>query len=267
MAAPAETLLRPPESSSAATPLVVLPERNNTSEQNPAEYCLVGDDGSWEQVRLREHRRFWARPGLYEYLVRELLESDAARTICRLLEREVRAAKGQIERLRVLDLGAGNGWLGGELAEIGVGRIFGIDRSQEAASAAERDNPGIYADYLVMDMRRLSEAQRDRLMHFDFSCLACVEPLAADEPPPNAFIEAFNVLAPGGWVAFHVHEDALRGQRDSRFTPLVQQMIKSGAISVRAEERYQHRLTTQGTPLVHVAFIGRKQRDFDPAEA
>ena len=268
MAAPADTPLRPSElheSPSCSSPPVALPAVSDHTGQDP-EYCLVDDGEAWQPVRLREDSLLWEWPGAYEYLVRDLLEGDAARTICGMLGGAVRAAGDPIDRLRVLDLGAGNGWVGGELAEVGARWILGVDRSPAAAAATERDNPGIYADYLVMDMRRLSEVQRDRLMHYDFNCLSCVEPLGADEPAPNAFTEAFNLLAPAGWVAFHVREDALHGKCDSRFAPLVQQMVKSGAISLRDRQRYRHRLTTRGTPLVHVAFIGRKQRDFDPAE-
>ena len=264
MATPAETplhLAELPEAHSGSAP-VLLPPPDDPNAGDP-EYCLVDEGGSWQPIRLEEHSFFWERPGVYEYLVRDLLEGQAAKTICRLLAREVESVGSHIERLRLLDFGAGNGWVGGELAELGAQWIFGIDRSPAAASAAARDNPGVYEEYLVMDMRRLSEAQRDRLMHFDFSGLASVEPLGADEPPPNAFTEAFNILAPGGWVAFHLHEEALLGQRESRFAPLIRQMVESGAISLQARERYRHRLTTQGDPLVHVAFVGRKQRDFE----
>lgn len=264
MAAPAETPLRPEELPQSSPP-VVLPDASSASDHEP-EYCLIDQGGGWEPVRLREDSLLWEWPGVYEYVVRDLLEGEAARTICLLLERAVRAAGERFEQLRVLDLEAGNGCVAEEIAAAGAGWICGVDRSQAAAAAAERDYPGLYSDYLVMDLRRLSEAQRDRLMHFDFSCLTCVEPLGTDEPAANAFTEAFNVLAPDGWVAFHVREDALAGERDSRFAPLVLQMIESGAISVHARQRYRHRMTTRGTPLVHVAFIGRKQRDFDPTE-
>ena len=161
---------------------VVLPPADDSSG---GEYCLVDEGGSWQPVRLAEHSFFWERPDVYEYLVRDLLEGQATETICRMLAREVEAAGSRIDRLRLLDFGAGNGWVGSELAGLGAQWIFGIDRSPAAACAAARDNPGVYEDYLVMDMRRLSEAQRDRLMHFDFNGLASVEPLGADEPPPN----------------------------------------------------------------------------------
>ena len=263
MAAPAETPLRPAELSESPSPRVALPEVDASKDP---EYCLVAHEGTWQQVRLSEDSLLWEWPGVYEYLVGGLLGGDAARTICALLKDQIEGAGVQVERLRVLDLGAGNGWVGSELADIGAGWISGVDRYPAAAAAAERDNPGVYDEYLVMDLRRLSEAQRDRLMHFDFSCLACVEPLGTDEPAPSAFTEAFNVLAPDGWLAFHVPEEALQGERDSRFAKLIRQMVKSGAISLLAQERYRHRYTTQGDPLVHVAFIGRKQRDFDPSE-
>ena len=260
MAAPAESPLHLREARPASAPVVLPPVDDSNGD---AEYCLVDEGGAWLPVRLAEHSFFWERPDVYEYLVRDLLEGQATETICRMLARQVEAVGSRIDRLRLLDFGAGNGWVGGELAELGARWIFGIDRSPAAASAAARDNPGVYEDYLVMDLRRLSEAQRDRLMHFDFNGLASVEPLGAYEPAPNAFTEAFNLLAPGGWLAFHLHEEALLGQRESRFAPLVRQMVETGAISIQAQERYRHRLTTQGEPLVHVAFVGRKRRDFE----
>ena len=262
MAAPAETPLHRPElpEARADSGPVVLPPADDSGAGT--EYCLVDEGGSWQPVRLAEHSFFWERPDVYRYLVRDLLEGQAAETISRMLARQLEAVGGRIDRLRLLDFGAGNGWVGGELAELGARWIYGVDRSPAAASAAARDYPGVYEDYLVMDMRRLSEAQRDHLMHFDFNGLASVDPLGADEPAPNAFTEAFNILAPGGWVAFHLHEEALLGKRESRFAPLVRQMVESGAISLAAQERYRHRLTTQGDPLLHVAFVGRKHRDF-----
>jgi hypothetical protein len=122
----------------------------------------------------------------------------------------------------------------------------------------------VYRDYLVLDMRRLSEAQRDDLMAYDFNCLTSVDPLAADEPAPNAFTEAFNLLAPDGWAAFHLNAETAEGGRDSRFARLVHRMIQSGAMNVVHQQRYRHRFSTYGTPLFHVAVIARKVRDFEP---
>ena len=108
----------------------------------------------------------------------------------------------------------------------------GVDSTAAAAAAAERDHPDVYKSYLVLDMRRLSEAQRDELMNFDFNCMVCVDALAADEPAPNAFTEGFNLLAPDGWVAFHLSAETAEGGRDSRFARLIHRMIQSGAMNV-----------------------------------
>ena len=103
----------------------------------------------------------------------------------------------------------------------------------------------------------------------DLGCevtLVSVDPLGADEPAPNAFTEAFNLLAPGGWVALHLSEESAAGEVDSRFARVVLHMIAGGAFEVETRERYRHRLTTGGEPIYHHALIGRKIRDFDPGE-
>ncbi len=164
----------------------------------------------------------------------------------------------------MIDLGAGNGWMGEELSSLGCTEIVGVDAIPAAAAAADRDHPDVYRDYLVLDMRRLSEAQRDELMAYDFNCMVCVDPLAADEPAPNSFTEAFNLLAPEGWAAFHLNAETAEGGRDSRFARLVHRMIQSGAMTVASQQRYRHRFSTYGAPLFHVAVIARKVRDFEP---
>ena len=117
-----------------------------------------------------------------------------------------------------------------------------------------------------MDMRRLSETQRDSLMGYDFNALITVEALSSEEPPPNAFTEAFNLLAPDGWVAFHLHVAAAEGARESRFARLVHRMVDGGALALHTQQRYRHRFTTAGEPLFHMGIVGRKLRDFDPGE-
>ena len=267
MAAPAEPLVQPvaprdPLDLTAGS--VALPDLGGPAD---LEYCLVAEGEGWRQIRVRNDPRLWEQPGVYERLVRELLRGNAPGAICRLLERELEAAGESPASLRALNLEAGNGWVADELRSIGSGPIMGVDRSSEAAAAAARDYPGAFCDYRVMDMRRLSEAQRDHLMNFDFNCLIWVDPLAPEEPAANAFTEAFNLLAPDGWIAFHLHEEAWGDDQKSRFGNLLRKMIVMGAVEICTEERYRHRFSTQGKPLFHVGFVARKQRDFDPAES
>jgi SAM-dependent methyltransferase len=229
-----------------------------------AGYCLVDDGGTWRQVRFRGDSRLWEWPRVYETLVRNLLRGNAPGAIAHLLDRQLRAAGRRAADLRTIDLGAGNGWMGEELASLGIGEVVGVDATAAAAAAAERDHPDVYKSYLVLDMRRLSEAQRDELMNFDFNCMVCVDALAADEPAPNAFTEGFNLLAPDGWVAFHLSAETAEGGRDSRFARLIHRMIQSGAMNVATQQRYRHRFSSHGQPIFHVGVVARKVRDFEP---
>jgi hypothetical protein len=273
MAAPAESLLYPVDEDrgrarfSRTRPAreVMLPQMNGPNGRE-LEYCLVRDGGGWQQVRFRNDPRIWLWPGVYEHLVRDLLRGNAPAVLRRILEQEI-GARGESQRsLRVLHLGAGNGWFGEELRAMGVDTVFGVDPCAEAARCAARDRRGVFEDYLVMDMRRLSESQREQFMHLDFNCLACVEPLSSQEPSPNAFVEAFNLLAPSGWVTYHVHERSLDSESPSRFVRLTERMTRCGAIEILTTERYRHRFTTNGQPAFHSAFVARKLRDFDPTD-
>ncbi len=263
MSAPAESLPRAGSARRAGIREVSLPDAA-TQNGKEAGYCLVEDGGALRQVRLRGDARLWEWPGVYEHLVRTLLRGNAPGALSHMLDRQLRSSGTNAADLRVIDLGAGNGWMGEELGSIGIPLVIGVDSSSAAAIAAERDHPDVYQSYLMLDMRRLSEAQRDDLMNYDFNCLVCVDALAADEPAPNAFAEAFNLLAPDGWVAFHLNAETAEGGRDSRFARIVHRMIQSGSMNVATQQRYRHRFTTYGAPLFHVGVVARKVRDFEP---
>ena len=268
MTAPAETVSRQrPFDLDADFPerRVSLPEGLGTGGRE-ATFCLVEDADSTRQVRFKGDPRIWEWAGVYEYLVRRLLKGNPPAAMAHLLQRTVHKAGEAPERLRAVVLGAGNGWVAEELRQVCVGQVVGVEPSAAAVAAADRDHPGVHEELLVLDMRRLSETQRDQLMDFDFNCLVTVDPLAVDEPAPNAFTEAFNLLAPDGWVAVHLAEELAAPDSDSRFARLVYQMMGSGALRVDTRERYRHRFSTNGAPLYHLAVIGRKVRDFDPGE-
>jgi len=249
-----------------------LPERRVLLPDGPAQngkesaYCLVEELENTRQVRFKGDPRIWEWAGVYEHLVKRLLRGNAPAALARLLRRSLDRASMPPDQIRSVLLGAGNAWAASALRDEGVGSVVCVDAWMAAAAAAERDYRDAFDAYLVLDMRRLSEAQRDQLMEFDFNCLVSVDALGADEPAPNAFTEAFNLLAPGGWIALHLGEESVSGEIESRFARVVLHMIASGAFDVETRERYRHRLTTGGEPIYHHAFIGRKIRDFDPGE-
>ncbi len=163
--------------------------------------------------------------------------------------------------LRVLDLGAGNGMVGEELADLGVASIVGIDLLPEAAAATQRDRPGIYDDYCVLDLTALPGRCRRQLRTHRFNALVTVAALGFGDIPPLAFAEAFNLVADGGWVAFNIKEDFLDDGHPSGFSKLIGRLLETGIVEKRAEKLYCHRLSATGEELDYVAIVGTKRSD------
>lgn len=226
------------------------------------EWCVVRQDGVWREIRFHDYARVYEVPGLYEYLFSDLLKCSSPRTVRALLERALHAEGANPRELSALDLGAGNGLMGEQLSELGAKRIVGVDIIPQAAAAAERDRPGVYWRYHVCDLAKLGRAEHAALAALDLNCLTCIAALGFGDIPPEAFVEAYNLIAPGGWVAFNLKEDFLDGQL-SPFGSLILRMRDEGALLVRAQERYRHRLATNGESIFYVAIIGRKARDFE----
>lgn len=240
---------------------VAFPSAEQRLEQDD-EWCVVRQDGTWQEIRFHDYARVYQVPGLYEYLFSDLLKCDSPRRVCSLLEQELRADRVNPGELSVLDLGAGNGLMGERLSDLGARHIVGVDIIRQAAEAAERDRPGAYEQYHVCDMAKLQPAEQSALAALDLNCLTCIAALGFGDIPPEAFLEAYKLIAPGGWVAFNLKEDFLTGGQ-SPFGNLILRMRSEGALLVRAEQRYRHRLATNGEPIFYVAIVGRKARDLE----
>ena len=105
---------------------IALPEPALAIEQD-AEWCVVRIGDEWRQIRFHDYHDVYALPGLYERLFYDILQCDSPATVRQLLEKETRKGGTAAEDLRVLDLGAGNGMVGEEFAEMGVKSIVGVD--------------------------------------------------------------------------------------------------------------------------------------------
>src|SRR5690606_3253866 len=105
------------------------------------------------------------------------------RVVVDLLADALDRADASPEELRVLDLGAGNGMVGEQLAELGSGAIVGVDLLPEAKAAAERDRPGVYDAYYAVDLTDLEDDERAALERHDVNCLTCVAALGFDDIP------------------------------------------------------------------------------------
>lgn len=247
-----------PEDLEQQIPCIALPEPNLSMEQD-AEWCVIREEDQWREIRFHDYGDLYLIPGLYERLFYDILKCNSPTTIRKLLEDQVIKAGQNPRDLRVFDLGAGNGMVGEELADMGVETIVGIDIIEEAAIATERDRPGLYKDYFVKDMTNLSDEDRTNLASFNFNALCCVAALGFGDIPRVAFAEAFNLVANGGWIAFNIKENFLDSKDTSGFSTLIRAMISSGLLDIRVQRRYQHRIATNGDSLFYVAIVGRKR--------
>lgn len=242
---------------------VALPEPGISLDQD-AEWCVVEIDGEWRRLRFHDYDEIYKVPGLYERIFYEVLKCTSPTVIRKLLERELIAHKSDPKALSVLDLGAGNGMMGVQFSDLGAKRLVGVDIIKEAAHAARRDRPGIYDEYLVADFTELDEERLTYLRTFSFNCLTCVAALGFGDIPPRAFATAYNLIADGGWLAFNIKEDFFdEREDDTGFSRLIRQSARADMLTIITQERYQHRLATNGDPLHYVAVVARKNRDMD----
>lgn len=236
-----------------------LPTRGADVEQDE-EWFEVVLDGDPRKIRIHDYHELYSLPWLYDQLLKDELKCSSPQTIANVLATLVRSEGDDVGDLRVLDMGAGSGMLGEELAAQGAGSLVGVDIIVEAAEATERDRPGVYEDYLVADLADLTPDDRCRLEDKRFNCMTLVAALSFDDVPPQAFAGAYNLVADGGWIAFNVKQDVLE-DRDEGIGALVRQMRDEGVIEDRASVLYRHRLSVKGDPLYYVALMGRKRAD------
>ena len=164
------------------------------------------------------------------------------------------------QAMQVLDLGAGNGMVAEELTRIGGTSIVGVDLLPEAKQAAERDRPGLYEAYHVVDLTNPTPDECAELDQYDFDAMTCVAALGFGDVPVEAFATAFDLVSDGGWVAFNIRDRFIDESADSTgFSRTIAAALDEDVIVEHARMSYVHRLSTAGDPLPYVAIVGRKQ--------
>jgi predicted TPR repeat methyltransferase len=234
------------------------PETNGSASQDE-EHCEVVVDGEVRRIRFHDYDEIFQIPGLYERIFYEELQCTSPGVVVDLLRESLTSAGVGAGDLRVLDLGAGNGMVGELLDDLGADELVGVDIIPEAASAAERDRPGVYDDYVVADMANLGPAERASLAKRRFTCLTSVAALGFGDVPPEAFATAYGLLEEGGFVALCIKEDFLRDGEGSGFAELMRAMLAGGELEVVGRQTYMHRKSAAGDALPYVALVARKQ--------
>jgi SAM-dependent methyltransferase len=229
-----------------------VPGRNQAEEVLTVTY----GDGRTENMRLHEYDRVYTIPGLYEEVVQRRLECASPEWIAAAVVGRATATGQPSSKLRVFDLGAGNGVVADELRERGVMTVVGLDNIAEAREAAERDRPGLYAEYLVGDLAdhpRVPAVVDEQ----ELNCLVAVGALGMGHITAASFDAAWRRFPAGAWLAVTVPEN-LVDPGSSDFGDYLEAETKGGRLELLERERYRHRLLMDGSEVFYVAIVGRK---------
>ncbi|KOR28954.1 methyltransferase [Achromatium sp. WMS2] len=241
---------------------IQFPQENTEHlKQNEAFFFLRTDDGEVRKIFFHDYQAIYNIPGLYEQLYYERLHCRSPEVVTELLHTVVQESREHFTELRVMDVGAGNGMMGEMLHRQGISRLIGIDILPEAFNALERDRPGLYDAYYIVDCCNLTQEEVHTLTSWACNCMTVVSAVGFDDIPPKAFIEAFNLLTSQGWIAFNIKETFLNEKDNSGFSTIVRKLLFSEYLEVHHFMRYRHRLSIEGQPLYYFAVVARKQSD------
>lgn len=241
--------------------LVQFPSSESEHLDQDEVYFYLRDEQERERLRFHDYGAIYRRPGLYEQIFYERLLCQSPTKVASILESAVAQSGEQCSTLRVLDLGAGNGIMGEELRRIGVARLLGADILPEAAEACLRDRPGVYDDYFVADFATIDDDTRTELQAWSPDCLTTVAALGFGDIPAPAFISAFNLIRPDGWVAFNIKQTFLDQRETTDFSKMIRELVFTDYLEIHHLERYRHRLSIDGEPLFYYAIAGKKTAD------
>lgn len=237
---------------------VDFPEKKCTQDE---EFCTISLDGVEKRIRFHDYHEIYSIPGLYEKIFYEHLRCCSPKTVCELFFNEIEKNGGKSEQLRVLEIGAGNGMVAEEMLDDGVRTVVGVDILIEAKLAAYRDRPGVYEDYYSIDLTDIPEAIEEDILRKELNCLVSVAALGFDDLPPLAYARAFNLITQEGWVAFNIKDLFLSGKDNSGFATLINRMVEENILVIHKQEKYQHRLALDNSPLFYYAIIAQKKAD------
>jgi len=243
---------------------VIIPDLDQQLEQDD-EWVIVNFGDRQEKVRLHDYDAIYKIPGLYEEIFYNRLQCNSPEEMCDMLSDTLENSGCSVGDLRVLDFGAGNGIVGEQIRERGCELIVGIDILTEAKEAAYRDRAGIYDDYHVTDLSQLDGRGIEELKQYGFNALITVAALGFNDIPPGAFLNAFNLIKDGGWIAFNIKDRFLTNEDNTGYKDAIKG-ISGDNFSVYQRKRYRHRFSLGGEELNYVAIVGKKIRDVNLME-
>jgi hypothetical protein len=209
--------------------------------------AVYHEDGTVEEVVLHDYARVYALPGVYEQIVQEALGCRSPLQVARMLAGALDALQRDPSDTRVIDVASGNGVSGEALRAVGVDVVLGTDIMPQARAAALRDRPGVYDEYLTLDLTALSPEQATHVRSLRADALTCVAPVGTvpGAVPPQAIAGGCRLLA-GEPLVVALH-DPRHGEPDPLSRRFFAEWVGAEA-TLLDHERYLHRFLVTGAP-------------------
>lgn len=162
--------------------------------------------------------------------------------------------------LTILDVAAGNGIVGAELrnqlaGEPGIRRLIGTDLLESARSAALRDRPSVYDDYVAADLTQPHDSSLPPSSDIVVIC-AALGPGDGDLPL-EAVDGAISLLREGGLLVLTVNAGSQRAGSSPRWQSFMASVTNGSGggdgdgshwrdLEEVARQRFRHRKNVQG---------------------
>ena len=168
--------------------------------------------------------------------------------------------------LDILDVAAGNGIVGAELRKQladkpGIRSLIGTDLLESARSAALRDRPNVYDDYVAADLTRPRESRLPSSSDVVVICAALG--FGDGDLPLEAVDGAIALLRKGGFLAFTVNAWNQGDGCSPRWQSFMAGVKEGGGchwecLEEVARQKYKHRKNVQGKWIEYMALIYKK---------
>ena len=226
--------------------------------QQTEEYVIVNfEDNTKKQVKLHDYTTMYSVPGLYETVIYDVLKCNSH---C-LLTEHIKFLGGK-KKIRVIELGAGNGVFAEELKNnTHVDYIMGVDINPIAKKAAMRDRPELYDDYLISDIALLKESTIKTIREKKFDFLVIPSALALAHIPVKSLSKIIDMLPKNAHFVFNLKRkivsDFFVKCPESGCFLFKEDEINDQVKNVHHEE-YIHRYNFSGEPYYYMCFIYKK---------
>lgn len=223
------------------------------------EVFLASIGGSPQAISMHDYKTMYGVPKLYDAMIYGMLKCRTPYELASVFKSILFTNAVDPNTLRMLEIGAGSGAFAEALRrEMPVGRIVGLDIIEAARTAAHRDRPNVYDDYIVADLCIPSKQALEAIDRLAPNCVGVASATGwGNHIPVRGFEQAFSFLSPGGWFIFHVKPN----DPDPECVALVEwieKKLSAGEIVNNQRGKLFHRLSVAKKEIYYDYIIGQK---------